>query len=267
MPDFNTVEDTLFVPMLGRIYASEHFPKLLHDEKALELKPLLPKSLKGQDTQTQYTLMASAVRSINMDRYVRDFMRRRPDGVIVQLGCGLETTFYRNDDGQAAWYEVDLADVIEYRQSLLPETDRDRYFAGSAFEMRWIGKIRQDFPDAPILVAASGLLYYFDRNAVLKLFRDLQTYGHIEIVFDTVNKSGMRRMSKWMKVVGHEDATMFFYVDRAQDLSREVGGSCRVIGEEKYYRYIDRSGMRFRTKFNMWASDLFGMVKMVHLQI
>ena len=76
MPEFSTVEDTLFVPMLGRIYASENFPHILRDEKALELKPQLPADLKGQDTQTQYTLMASAVRSTNMDRYIQDFMKR-----------------------------------------------------------------------------------------------------------------------------------------------------------------------------------------------
>ena len=38
MPEFNAVENTLFIPMLGRIYASEHFPKILYDEKALSLK-------------------------------------------------------------------------------------------------------------------------------------------------------------------------------------------------------------------------------------
>ena len=89
MPDFSTVEDTLFVPMLGRIYATENFPHILNDQKAMELKPRLPKNLKGQDTQTQYTLMASAVRSTNMDRYIRAFMDREPEGVVVQLGCGM----------------------------------------------------------------------------------------------------------------------------------------------------------------------------------
>ena len=37
MPEFNAVENTLFIPMLGRIYASEHFQNILYDEKALEL--------------------------------------------------------------------------------------------------------------------------------------------------------------------------------------------------------------------------------------
>ena len=38
MSHFGVVEDTLFVPMLGRIYASEYCPQILYDPKALELK-------------------------------------------------------------------------------------------------------------------------------------------------------------------------------------------------------------------------------------
>ena len=133
MPDFSTMEDTLFVPMLGRIYASENFPDILMDRKALELKERLPKELKGQDTQTQYTLMASAVRSTNMDRYIRDFRKREPDGVVALIGAGLETTFFRNDDGKTVFYEIDLPAVIEYRKELLGSSDRDRVIAADAF--------------------------------------------------------------------------------------------------------------------------------------
>ena len=38
MSHFGVVEDTLFIPMLGRLYASEHCPQILYDGKALELK-------------------------------------------------------------------------------------------------------------------------------------------------------------------------------------------------------------------------------------
>ena len=47
MPEFNAVENTLFIPMLGRIYASEHFQNILYDEKALSLKDALPKKSGG----------------------------------------------------------------------------------------------------------------------------------------------------------------------------------------------------------------------------
>mgnify|MGYP000363481701 FL=1 len=42
MSKLGVLEDTLFVPMLGRIYASEHCPQIIYDKKALELKEKLP---------------------------------------------------------------------------------------------------------------------------------------------------------------------------------------------------------------------------------
>lgn len=108
MSHLGVVEDTLFVPMLGRIYASEHCPQIIYDKKALELKEKLPSDLQENGSQSQYTLLASAVRSANMDRFIRSFLKRRPDGVIVQLGCGLETTYYRCDNGRTRWYAVDF---------------------------------------------------------------------------------------------------------------------------------------------------------------
>ena len=118
MSKLGVVEDTLFVPMLGRIYASEHCPQIIYDKKALELKEKLPSDLQENGSQSQYTLLASAVRSANMDRFIRSFLKRRPDGVIVQLGCGLETTYYRCDNGKTRWYAVDLPHVIDYRREL-----------------------------------------------------------------------------------------------------------------------------------------------------
>lgn len=265
MPDFSTVEDTLFVPMLGRIYASLKFPNILKDEKALELQGKLPKDIKGQDTQTQYTLLASAVRSTNMDRYVKEFMKRNPDGIIVLLGAGLETTYFRNDNGRNLWYEVDLPSVIDYRRGLLGESKRDICIAADAFGSEWIEKIRAAHPKNPILVAASGLFYYFEEEKVINLFKQLKNYGQIELLFDTVNSSGMKRMSKYMKQVGHEDAPMFFYVDQVKDLAEKIGGS--VLNEEPYYAHTERKGLGLVTRISMNVSDKCMMVKMEHLKL
>ena len=71
------VEDTLYVPMLGRIYASENCKHILYDKKSLELKNRMPESLIEHDTQTQYTYLASASRSANVDRYIKNFIERK----------------------------------------------------------------------------------------------------------------------------------------------------------------------------------------------
>lgn len=262
------IEDTLFVPMLGRIYASENFRRVLFDYKALELKDKLPEGLFENSTQTQYTYLASASRSANMDRHIAGFLKRKPNGIIVQLGCGLETTYYRDDNGHTKWYAIDLPHVIEYRRRLLPEPEREKYISGDAFQEEWIKQIRSEHPSEPVLITASGLFYYFEEAAVLNLMKMLEKYGDIELVFDTVNKSGMTMMKKkHMKTVGHEDAQMFFYVDSAKNLISEIGRNARIISEEKFYGNIDKTGLKFGTKLSMQISDLTWMVKMIHLEL
>ena len=264
--DLGTVESTLFVPMIGRIYASEVCPEILSDKKALDLKDKLPKDLLKENTQNQYTCLASASRSANMDRYIKDFLMHKPNGVIVQLGVGLETTYYRNDNGKTKWYGVDLEHVIEYRKSLLPDAERETSISGDAFTKEWIEKVRSEIKDAPILVTASGLFYYFEEKQIIDLFKMLIPYGDIEIVFDTVNEKGMMMMRKmWLKKVGHEDAKMFFYVNNANDLIAKVGEKVKVIAEEPYYKNIKKKGLKLFTKIGMKISDKHNMVKMIHL--
>ncbi len=268
MSEFGAVERTLFVPMLGRIYASENCQHILYDEKAVGLKNKLPTDLIERDIkkQSEYTLLASASRSANMDRYIRDFLHRKSNGAIIQIGCGLETTFYRNDNGKTQWYSVDLPDVIAYRKTLLAESERETYIAGDAFDDAWIKRIRNEAPFAPLLVVASGLFYYFEEEKVFIFLRMLQDYGEIEIVFDAVNKAGMTMMQKqYMKQIGHEDAKMFFYVDSVNALAHQISGDIRVLAEEKYYSHISKKRLKLSTRLNMGISDSLGMVKMIHL--
>ena len=65
--NLNKISKTLFVPLYGRIYATEHFPNILNDITALKLKNLIPPEDKPQ---SQYTYIASAVRSRNIDIYI-----------------------------------------------------------------------------------------------------------------------------------------------------------------------------------------------------
>ena len=116
-----------------------------------------------------------------MDRYIKNFLKRQPEGIIVQLGCGLETAFNRNDNGRTKWYGVDLPDVIEYRKTLLTESKREGYIAVDAFSDLWLIQIREEIGDAPVLVTASGLFYYFEESKVLGLLKRFLSYGDYEI--------------------------------------------------------------------------------------
>ena len=71
--NLDTLEETLFVPMRGRVFCSRTFPGAFKDEKALEIAEKLPKEYMSLERETEYTLMASAIRSKNMDIYIKKF--------------------------------------------------------------------------------------------------------------------------------------------------------------------------------------------------
>ena len=238
---------------MGRIYASERYPHILYDKSALSLKLQLP--LTEQPHQSQYTLLASACRA------------RKLDGAIVQLGCGLETAYFRCDNGRTLWYALDLPHVIDFRKELLGEPEREHLIAGDAFSETWIHRIRTELPHTPLLVTAGGLFHYFEETQILRLFRMLAAYGNIDLVFDAVSSTGLLMMQKkYMKQVGHSNVQMFFAVDTAQELAIKTGYRLQVLTEEPFYCHIPRTGLKLSTRLNMKLSDRFSMVKMIHLQ-
>jgi O-methyltransferase involved in polyketide biosynthesis len=85
---------------------------------------------------------------------------------VVALGEGLETQFWRLDNGRMRWLSVDLPAVLDLRRRVLPEGPRQRSYAGSALDLGWLDELDTA---APVLVTAQGLLVYFQRNEVYGL--------------------------------------------------------------------------------------------------
>ena len=262
---FNKISSTLFVPMRGRIYATEKFPHILNDEEAVKLKNKIPPD-KGNPSQ--YTYLASAIRSKNMDEYINIFLKNNPIGAIIEIGCGLETTYFRhilNNDTQ--WYSMDLAEVIDYREQLIPIGKQQKLIKGDILKAEWIDNLKKEIGNRPVLIIASGLFHYFTKEDVIKSIKNLMIFENVELVFDALNYLGIKGVKRYMKQLGHDDAIMYFYVNDAKHLCHEIGETVKLIKEEKYYSKISKEGMDFMTKTSMIASDLFNMCKMIHLKL
>ena len=65
-----------------------------------------------------------AVRVATFDDAVRRFLSQHPAGTVVALGEGLETQFWRVDNGRVRWLSVDLPAILELRRRVLPEGPR-----------------------------------------------------------------------------------------------------------------------------------------------
>ncbi len=61
----------------------------------------------------------SAIRAFHLDSAVKQFIRQYPDATIVNIGAGLDTTFFRVDNAKIFWYDLDLPDTMELRCKLI----------------------------------------------------------------------------------------------------------------------------------------------------
>ena len=125
-----------------------------------------------------------AVRVATFDAAVRRFLARHPEGTVVALGEGLETQFWRVDNGAVHWLTVDLPPVLDLRGRVLPEDSHLQSHAGSALDLEWADDVQ---PGAPVLVTAQGLFPYFERAQVHELITALaERLPGSSLVFDVV---------------------------------------------------------------------------------
>jgi len=125
-----------------------------------------------------------SVRVATFDEAVRRFLGSYPAGTVVALGEGLETQFWRLDNGHVRWLTVDLPETMELRHRVLPDGPRQVSHSGSALDLRWLDQLN---PADPILVTAQGLLPYFQRDQVHGLIAGIaeRLPGSL-LVFDVV---------------------------------------------------------------------------------
>ncbi len=169
--NLNAVSRTLLIPLYFRAMESQRPNALIRDPKAVELVSRLDCDFsdvqKLKKEQVNYLL-----RMREFDRQARDFLSEHPAGVIVDLGCGLDTRFERTDNGLVEWYGLDLPEVIELRKELLAETPRSHFIGCSVLDFSWMEALSGQV-GRPILFLAEAVLVYLEEADVKRLVQSL----------------------------------------------------------------------------------------------
>lgn len=265
MSNFSGVSNTLFIPLTARIYVSKRFPNYFYDGKCLEIEKLIPEELLVSKSN-QYQNFANASCFYNMDRIAKEFIEKNGECNIVNLGCGLETNYYRIKNDKATFYELDLPEVIEERRKILGETSKDICLAYSMFDLKWCSKIDKR---KPTLVTARGVFEYFEVDEIIKLLKDLsKELPGSEVVFDSPNSKALRYTNRYVKKTGNNDARIKFYVDDNSDFASKV--HAELIYSSTFFketRKAVKKGLSLYTKIAMRVVDRKELGKIIHLKL
>jgi O-methyltransferase involved in polyketide biosynthesis len=262
--DLGHVQKTMFLPLWGRAVETQKAHPLLVDKKAVEIIQKVDYDFAAMSANiSPLSMFAWIKRSMFTDQVVRNFLKVHPNGTIVSIGCGMETTFERMDNGTLTWYDLDLPDTIELRKKFIPEGERRKFIAASFMDKEWPGLISSK--DGVLLVAA-GVLYYFSEEQVKAFFlRMADAFPSCELVLDVCSPVGVKIANK--RVIESSGLDEKSYLNWGIKSPREIlGWDARFKLLETFY-YFKGKDVPKEIRFAGMISDAMKVQYMLHLRL
>jgi O-methyltransferase involved in polyketide biosynthesis len=259
------VQKTLLLPLWGRAVESRKARPLLVDRTAAEIVEKIDYDFSTMAARIHpITRLAWIARALHVDRTLREFLSRKPRATVVNVGCGLDTTFERVDNGRLGWVDLDLPDVIELRARLLPGGPRRRALAASALDPEWVREVRAD---EGVMLVAAGLLYYLTEPQVRELLPRLAAaFPEGELVGDVCSPRGVRIANE--KVIRDggmdESAVLRWGIERPRDLAR-WDARIEVLRAHRLFHGITGQ-LPWKARPGTLLADAMNIMSMVHLR-
>ena len=267
-----TIQSTMVGPLWARAKYSKLYPNILQDHKA----SIILEKVKGLHPDYDFTRLdeflgeflslSFVIRARTFDDIITAYIAENPGASIVNLGCGLDTTFSRVDNGSIRWYDLDLPDAIEYRLRLIPETDRSKCIPKSIFDFSWMDDVRFQ-SERGLLMFAGGLFAYFEEEDIIKLFKSMQErFPTSEIVFDSSSARGNSVINRRFKKFGIKGIDHKFDAKSKKQIEGWLEG-IQVIDWFSFFSRVERNPEWSRyTRFMMALNSRLSLAKFIHVR-
>ncbi len=260
-----TIQETLLLPLWGRAYETQKSHPRLVDEKAVEIITKLDYDFSAVEKTQSMSQHGWVARSLHTDRMALEFIEKHPEAAVVNIGCGLDTTFSRIDNGKIMFYELDLPDVIALRKNFYEDSDRHKSIASSFLDTKWFEEIK--VRDG-LLFLAGGVLYYFGEDQIKEFFiKTADYFESCELFFDSLSPLGMKIAKKQVLKKGGIGISMdggwgLKPIKALEKWDKRI----KVINTIPMSKGMNK-GLPLRTKMIFLIPDILGVCSMVHLRI
>ncbi|MCB0508445.1 MAG: class I SAM-dependent methyltransferase [Bacteroidetes bacterium] len=261
-----TVQETLLLPLIARVKETEFKHPILNDTKSVELyKQLEVNEKKLLRNMTEIGIYGLCYRAYKMDETIRAFLVKNPNGKILDIGSGLDTTYYRCDNGKALWYDLDMPDSMALRKQLLPPpNNRVTYIAKSMFDYSWIDDIG-DISNG-LLITIPGVLPYFKEADVQAFFTTIAPkLKGAEIMFDVISQMGIFFVDARIKAAGMKNAHLKWGILDPKTIS-SWSKHIELIRAIKFFDDKQKLKIRFTTRAALRINKLFDMSQLFHFR-
>ncbi|MFX1517012.1 MAG: class I SAM-dependent methyltransferase, partial [Promethearchaeota archaeon] len=206
----DVLQSTMVSTLWARAVYSKLYPEILDDKKSRKIikrviddYPLTKIEFeKLHEVVDEFLGLSIIIRARVFDDFIKQFIEKFPRASIVNLGCGLDTTFYRIDNGSIDWYNLDLPDAIKYRNIVISPARRCFSIANSIFDYSWMDNINYE-KEKGILFISGGLFYYFEERKVSELIVKMAAhFKRGELIFDNFSGLGNIILNRKLRETG-----------------------------------------------------------------
>ena len=168
--ELNNIPETLLYPLKSRYVETKKKNGVIRDPLSVEILDALDYD-HTRSNLYPISQIGACLRTIIFDEQVKRFLNSFPEGVVVNIGCGLDTRFPRVDNGQVLWFDLDLPEAIALRRKFFEETERHRFISCSALDPAWAEAVPKE---RPTLFVIEGLSFYFTEEENKTMFKIIQ---------------------------------------------------------------------------------------------
>ena len=262
--ELGNVQKTLFLPLWGRAVETQKANPRLVDHMAMEIIQKVDFDFSSMTRNiSDSSQFAFIMRSIYTDETIKKFLKAHPGGTIVNIGCGLDTTFERIDNGSVLWYDLDLPDVIDLRRKFINESERQKFIASSFLDNEWFTQIKVT---DHLLIIAVGLFYFFKESQIKDFLMHIaDLFSESEILFDVSSPYGIKLANQMIIKKSGLDEKSF--------LTWGLKKPGNILNWDRRYKilntiyYFAGEDIPFKLYLAGKASDLLKIQYMLHLQL
>jgi methyltransferase (TIGR00027 family) len=179
---------TALLTLRARADEQERDTPLLQDKWSAEWYRYMPKRESFSEWYNATFQLATVIRSRLIDDAAANFINAYDEPMVVELGAGLSTRYYRLGEPDCAWIEQDLPEVMRVRRKIDQDSDNHWFLGVDIMQAKdWYSLLPEADPQQTLFIAEASLMF-MEEDDVQTLFDTLsEHFSGATFVFDVVN--------------------------------------------------------------------------------
>ena len=237
---FGDIQETALIPLAIKASETLRPDARIKDFKAKEIIDTLGVDVSRYDPFLSHEGVVA--RTIMFRNQIADLLKKYPDAVCINLGCGFDDKFSQVDNGRIRWFDVDLPDQIEVRRKVYQDRERCKMLDGSALDNKWTKQIPKS---EMYIIIMEGVLEYFSKQQVKTCLNMLcDSFGHGFLLAE-LHSPFLEKNGKHHDAVKHTNAS-FGWGTRSGEEYIPLEPRMKLVSEISYNEEMKKYTVRGR---------------------